>query len=691
MRNNKFILNKRRLLFDWHIPPFFGEINIDKKEYIEKIIETKTNCVVLITKSAFGCSYYNTKIGIKNQALKMDILKEIGDSLKLKGVQVIAYYNVCCDVMISEKYPNWRQIDILGNPGFLFGYKALCMNSPYREIVFAQLKEIISNYNIDGIWLDIVYFINNGCFCDFCKNRFKKIYGEELKPEKVNIPDYKRFFENFKKDSVYEFFKEVRDLIKSKNLLLTGNHTGDFWRDDPRLSEICDFNTVEFHPPYYKIASTYGCYFQKKEKPFEMMIPEGLHGWGDWTVIPEKTLCTMISQVVSRGGAPCIGHVVYPYGDYSGKVAKGVWDLIKTGWKWEKKIETFCQDTEPVPVSAVLYSLKEDWQRWRATQGLELKWTEKIFGISSIFLEEHVIFDILNGSEISKIKEYEFIYLPDVHYLTENEVESIRRYIENGGKAIISLSFFDYKGLDGIKVPENFYDLIGAQILKEFPFTDSYIYISENKIKEGLPEIPILIRSAPNFKENIFRPLCIKVFSNNTKILGYLIEPKIESRYDDKYPYCHIYHQHAPPNIITKYPAIIYNKIGKGKIVFVTFPLEICYYYRRDPNLRRLLFNLMKYIGVPNKIKIEGPKNMEVILRQKKEKWIIHFIQIFKENDTNFITETLCKSVIKCKINGNFKEGYLPLKKKSIKLYKNGNLISFTFNSTSFHEIVILE
>ena len=60
------------------------------------------------------------------------------------------------------------------------------------------------------------------------------------------------------------------------------------------------------------------------DKPFALMIPEGLSGWGEWTVSPLETKKVMAGIALSQGGALTMGHVALPCGAYAGKVADGV-------------------------------------------------------------------------------------------------------------------------------------------------------------------------------------------------------------------------------------------------------------------------------------------------------------------------------------------------------------------------------
>lgn len=680
---------KKRILFDWHIPDFLPEVVLNCEEYVKKVIETGTECVVLMAKSDFGCSYYSTDISPRHRTLNEDIFEKIVPPLKKKGISVLAYYNVIYDNFWGEKEPDWRQVDSAGNKiRHPIGYRVMCMNSPYRNIVFKKLQEIISKYPVDGIWLDGTYFLIDGCFCKFCREKFFNKYGIELTPELINKDsECKKKHAEFKRDSRKDFWEDVRKSIISikKDLIIGGNSIGDFYNPDPRLSEICDFNSREMHPPDFLAASIDASYFQSQEIPFERMVPETIGSWGDWTVLPERTMFTMVSQTLARGGGVCIGHVAYPSGDYKGKVAEPVWNLIQNSWKWADRIYNYCTGTNPLPVAAILCCLREYWEKWQSTP-LDYLFQMKIYGAASIFHRGHIIYDIIDERFLKKIDRYEIVYLPDCQCLTDGELLLIKDYVANGGKLLITLSSVILDSQSGIYIAPTFQEITGCKIEGEFPYTDCYIDEINSLINEEIPEMPLLVRTGQYGKPNFFRPLCVKPFKNS-KVMAYMVEPIIETEYGTDH---HIYHLHAPPCKKTEWPAIIHHRIGKGEVIFSPLPIEVAYWQRKDPHLQKLILNCLKYINIPEKVSVEAPSDIEVIGRTDGKHWYIHFIHIPKDSISGLITERRKGGKISCYVKGKFTKVQQLIGKNTLSLKNTADGLHFCLDNIDIHEIIRL-
>jgi beta-galactosidase GanA len=137
----------------------------------------------MFAKCHFGNSYYDTKVGHKHLALSGDFLREVLDRAHASDIKIIAYYSLGTDEWILKRNPDWYQVDEAGaiRDGNGTVWHRPCINSPYREeLVLPQVREIVSGYDVDGLFLDIPYIQNHRCFCRYCKRKFKESLAESL-------------------------------------------------------------------------------------------------------------------------------------------------------------------------------------------------------------------------------------------------------------------------------------------------------------------------------------------------------------------------------------------------------------------------------------------------------------------------------------------------------------------------------
>ena len=175
------------------------------------------------------------------------------------------------------------------------------------------------------------------------------------------------------------------------------------------------------------------------------------------------------------------------------------------------------------------------------------------------------------------------------------------------------------------------------------------------------------------------------------RILGYITDPIIESDFAKGY---HVYHDHAPPGRCTDYPGIVVNNFGKGKTVFLPIPFFKSYMSKRSPYLKEVLRKIIvEELGVSEKIQIEAPLSVEVVLMQDEEGWLLHLIHIQKETNSIYLEGFERKEPIKVKVSPDWEvaNAYQCLTGEEIPFKKIGNWTEFIVNSITDHHIVRIQ
>jgi hypothetical protein len=111
-----------------------------------------------------------------------DALGAIADSAEEKGVRVLPWILSLTDSMLARKYGRYSMVDIYGKK--VFGW--LCPSFPeVRRYVLSLIKDILSSYDVDGIFFDRFRFPEWAgpgkgfssvftCFCRQCSRRARK-------------------------------------------------------------------------------------------------------------------------------------------------------------------------------------------------------------------------------------------------------------------------------------------------------------------------------------------------------------------------------------------------------------------------------------------------------------------------------------------------------------------------------------
>jgi hypothetical protein len=616
----------KRLLFDWHIPDYGEPIRLDVPAYLAAVDRMKPETIYLMGKSAFGCTYYDDAMGFHNRALKQDIFAELVGPLRERGIEVVAYFNITLNDVVAKLHPEWHQIDAEGREVIKFTYHQLCMNSPYRDLLLSMMCDLAGKYPVDGFWFDLTYWHEEGCFCACCREAFRAETGRDLTPELAGDPAALAEFHRFRRDTRRRFIEDaVARLLKVRPGLRFGfNHAGDPAFAEPETDRAATWLSREFHPPVFSRGGANARYMRMSGKPFELMLPESLGSWGDWTVMTKTTMRTMAAISAAHGGAPVVGHVAYPGGDYAGRVAPGVVETIADAFEFMSARAPFCRGASSVPVGAYFFSV-EDFRAAQVRGGL-LQAPDVYLsfrGTTSLMGDNNLHFDVLSEETLGRLGEYEYLVLGETEYIPQATAEALRRYVEGGGALIA----FGRSGLaDRLGRAERrsaLAELLGVEFAGESPYSVAYLDGLAAEIAVGLPEMPLLLKAARLHDVTAKRRSLRCRAAADAQVWGVFADPALEPDLD---AFRHIYHMHCPPSVRTEWPAIVHRRVGKGRTLYVGGPLGYAYGYTASPWLRRLFANLLGALGLPRAVRIDGPAGVETAYMRQGARRFLHLI-----------------------------------------------------------------
>ncbi len=187
---------------------------------MEKLISCGIDTVVFFSKDNHGFAYYNTRFGNKHPQLEFDLFGEFVSEAKKNGMGVLAYHGSNWEHDAAIKNPDWVQTSKDGRKlipaeskditnsywGNNFTWSWMCINSPYvQELLWPQIEEISRNYEVDGIWIDMLTYAPDTCFCDYCLKEMSARKIDKENKEAVN---------KFKEESMFRYYRETSNFIR---------------------------------------------------------------------------------------------------------------------------------------------------------------------------------------------------------------------------------------------------------------------------------------------------------------------------------------------------------------------------------------------------------------------------------------------------------------------------------------------
>jgi len=167
---------------DWN-EKFFSRL--DPENYAEMMSTGGVDTAIIYAASCLGICNWPTKHGYMHKQLKgRDILKEIIGACRKRRLNITVYFNIWSR-WAYDSHPEWRIVLPTGKgtveDGGRFGL--CCPNTGYHEYVLKMINELCSGYDCDGLWVDMIGWFGQICYCHGCRKRFLEETGFEIPRE----------------------------------------------------------------------------------------------------------------------------------------------------------------------------------------------------------------------------------------------------------------------------------------------------------------------------------------------------------------------------------------------------------------------------------------------------------------------------------------------------------------------------
>lgn len=585
-KNSRFYRHMRQVHMDFHMPEFPVEAirNFDARTFVDHLERGRINMVALFSKCHFGNSFYDTKVGHKHAGLAADFLMEAATECRRRGMFTYAYYSLCTDVHAYEEHDNWRAIDRNGAPSGIHGpWARLCLNTPYKEeLVLPQLTEIIQDYPVDALWLDIpLCFANDGCFCASCRRKYQAMHGREmdtLSPEDGVTWNY---------DACIRLIREVkhRIAIMEKDILICSNRSGHL--DAPRtFTEANDILCWESQPRHNYLSHSFTSrYVRTLNRPCQVMSVRFYQGWGDLTLKPAAQMTTEFAAMIGNGAAATSGDQV----NVDGTLQPAVYDMFDTAFGFVAEREDLLRRAHSVKDVALLAPVPD--ARRVAPQAL----AEPMLGAHKLLVESHVQHDILSALDTGAYADYRTILLPGPGDYAPGQVECLRGWVEAGGTLIgCGASLVR----DGNMLLE---DLFGIEYLEPSVFSVSH-FRPRPEVRGETADLVLQCRAQTQ-----------KVIARGATVVADSYAPQGESTNLRAFRHAEC----APPATQpAPYPFATVHTAGKGKAVYIAGAVFQAYWTYNHHWLRQFVAGLYDYVQPEPLYTVELPATVETNLMQ---------------------------------------------------------------------------
>ncbi len=126
-----------------------------------------------------GTMIYPSRICGQSPSLDFDLLEALVEEDHKRGVCFVAGWlgTLPGNALLARQHPDWLARGPKTSEQKETQLTYMCYNSPFREHQAEQVREVLSGYEVDGIYFDQIM---TGCFCDYCKRDFQLMYRYPL-------------------------------------------------------------------------------------------------------------------------------------------------------------------------------------------------------------------------------------------------------------------------------------------------------------------------------------------------------------------------------------------------------------------------------------------------------------------------------------------------------------------------------
>lgn len=609
--------NYRRIFLDMHIDDWNEEFlsKLDPVEIVSTIKESGAQNIVVKAKPHTGLCYWPGSAGRMHKGLHgRDYVGEMIALCHECHLDVIVYYSQIFDNWAYDNHPSWRCVYVDGKTSREKGhhffkkgrYGVVCANKmAYREYVKANLQELNTNYSFEGMFLDMPFW-PEVCYCSSCKERYLKEKGKEI-PKVIDWtdPDWLDF-QYTREQWMGEFAAFSTKCIKDINPEVTIEHNFAVamfpWQfaNSDFVMDACDYAGGDYYGGY--LQQTFACKYYKNispNLPFSYITsrcdPDLIHH--TTTKTKEELLLHAITALVHNGAfSICDG--MNPDGTICNEVYI---DVIKKVFDETCKYEKYVNGQLLSNVS-IWFATHSKFDM--ADNGKTViegtvdnrnidSFSESKVKMASILRENNIPFEVVASRNLGTLKE-DVLVISDVLSIRDEEMDSIERYVMNGGSLYVSghighrrlceLLEIEYKGMT------------------EHNFTYMSPTAKARELFQGFNEKnPLTV----NGKQHVVE------ITGACEILATITLPYTLTE-GEQFASIHS----NPPGRHTEIPAVIMKKVGKGKIMWLSAPLE-----KSRPHMSKtVVCNLVKSLCNELKFKSNAPAFVEILGWEKAGK-----------------------------------------------------------------------
>ena len=388
-----------------------------------------------------------------------DLVEALRSECASAGLRFVAgWMGVHCQSTLMSSHPSWLQRSYSGTT-----IAAMCLNSPFGDLLRAAVVEVVSRYCPDGVYFDGLYARRGGCYCEACSRaRHALLLGEPEPPPGWAAPTLlgprshwlsfagssftTRDLDQFRRYTVESYLASLRTSLDDAgqrpavviDTLGVRHAYNEMGHDLVRLSRDLDAVLLE-------------AYWDNRREPIEHIGMEvelvraetGLPVWWPrWLARhPDGIQVSMPAATVEAWAAQCAVHAASPVPAEQGLYYfdDSLEELVASSMRSVGQLQSAMTGTVKLADVALVHC-PSTRARLIAEGQSEDEYFQSFCGAYLAMSEAHVSIDVLSSDNLSTedLTRYKAVILPGARYLPASSASAIAEFVRRGGGLVAS-------------------------------------------------------------------------------------------------------------------------------------------------------------------------------------------------------------------------------------------------------------
>jgi Hypothetical glycosyl hydrolase 6 len=595
------------------------------------------------TLSAGGIvAYYPTDIPLHHRSAWLGETDPFGDLAKgcrAMNMHVLARTDPhAARDEVRKAHPDWISVTADGAPRRHWANPELwitCALGPYNFEFMDQVhREIVSRYQVDGIFANRWAPQGGDCYCEHCRRNFRDATGHDLPRTTDRRDPARRAYVQWRKARLTELWKKwdatIRAVRPGSRFIPNGPPDMKTAGDMVAPIQFADNQARRgLAPPWGngRRAKEYRSVMGRR--PVGAIFSVGLeeaYRWKD-SVQSEPEIRLWVAEGTANGARPWVTK-------FSGVLYDRRWlPIVERIYDWHYKHEKYLRNEEPLARVALLYSeqtlsIPNPWLPSTASDASDDlrrlandRPNDHVLGMYHALIESRVPFELVHEAFLTpdRLDRFKLLILASAAALSDAQCAAIRDYVRRGGSLVATFasSLFDEAG--GRRQDFGLADVFGVSFggRVDGPMQNSYLSLDADQATGRRHPILDGLDDAARIVNGVFR-LDVKPAAAYPSPIT-LIPTYPDLPMEDVYP--------RVPRTTTR--EVYLREIGTSRVVYFPWDISRTFWEVMSVDHLRLLRNAVAWASnEPQPVEVEGPGVVDVTIWRQRDSIAVHLVNL---------------------------------------------------------------